>query len=101
KALGLKPDGGQDTYRQSFDVTVKLTGEASVKIGKDAIEGAQPLSFSSTVSNFEAPLVLVNYGVDSKDLSAYKGLDVQGKIVVVRRFVPEDKAFDSSEMKRT
>lgn len=106
KSLGLEP-AGADGYKQAFDVVTKLDGEAKLTLtpskagsAEEAIDAPRPLSFSSTVSGLDAPLVFANYGVDDKAISDYKGLDVKGKIVVVRRYVPEDKAFDSSDMKR-
>jgi Tol biopolymer transport system component len=104
KTLGLEPAGKDGSYRQPFDVVVKLSGEAKLTIsGKsdETIEGPKPLSFSSAASGVEAPLVFANYGVDAPNQSDYKGLDVKGKIVVVRRYLPEGKAFEAADLART
>jgi hypothetical protein len=99
KALGLEPalPGG---FRQSFDVATKLEGQAKVEAGGKALEGSKPLSFSTSGAAFEAPLVLAGYGIQGEGRDDYKGLDVKGKIVVVRRFVPEEAAFENKDAKR-
>jgi Zn-dependent M28 family amino/carboxypeptidase/Tol biopolymer transport system component len=97
KTLGLTP-AGQKGYRQSFDVAVSLTGESKLELDKAAAEGSKPLSFS-TSGTVEAELVLAGYGVQGEGRDDYKGLDVKGKIVVVRRFVPDTPAFEKKDPK--
>ena len=68
--------------------SLELAGTAS------AATDFQPLAFSA-IGKVDGELVLGNYGVVAKELKVddYRGLDVKGKIAVVRRFVPETDTF--------
>jgi Tol biopolymer transport system component len=96
--LGLMPAGEQGTFRDSFSVAkrVQVGKETSLAIDGKALAANefQPLAFSAQ-GKLEADLVLAGYGVVAKELKVddYRGLDVKGKLVVVRRFVPETPAF--------
>ncbi|HEY6081221.1 MAG TPA: M28 family peptidase [Polyangiaceae bacterium] len=96
--LGLTAAGEKGTYRDSFTVAkrVQVGHETSLSVeGKPlGVTEFQPLAFSAQ-GKLEAELVLAGYGVIAKELKVddYKGLDVKGKLVVVRRFVPETSAF--------
>ncbi|HVY32195.1 MAG TPA: M20/M25/M40 family metallo-hydrolase [Polyangiaceae bacterium] len=98
KELGLAPAGDSGTYRDDFEVAkhVLVGKESAVKLGAQALEAAafQPLAFSAT-GQVAGELVLAGYGVSAKELKVddYKGLNVKGKVVVVRRFVAETPAF--------
>jgi aminopeptidase YwaD len=102
KQYGLKPAGDNGTYFQTFEFT------ASVKLGKanqcilegSALPGGKselsvdtdfrPLGFTTNVS-VTGPIVFVGYGISAPDnkYDEYKGLDVNGKIVVALRFGPD------------
>lgn len=97
-ALGLEPIG--KSMRQTFDVPTSVSGTGKLSIDGKAIDGVQALSFTVAQTSVEAPLVLAGYGASEGTYDDYKGLDVKGKIVVVRRFVPEQAPFDTSEAKR-
>ena len=103
KQLGLAPAASEGSYRQPFDVTVAIEGTAKLTLEKgktsSALEGTVPLSFSSTGS-IKAPLVFADYGIESDGRNDYNRIDAKGKIVVVRRYVPEEAPFDSPEAKR-
>jgi Tol biopolymer transport system component len=96
--LGLAPAGEKGTYRDDFEVAkhVLVGKESSLTLAEKSLETAefQPLAFSAQ-GKAAGPLVLAGYGVVAKELKVddYRGLDVKGKIVVVRRFVPETKTF--------
>ncbi len=98
--LGLSPGASATSYRQTFDVTVSVKGSAALTVDGKALEGAQPLSLSTPVKDLEGELVLAGYGVETDKYSDYKGLDVKGKIVVVRRYVPEEPAFSTADANR-
>lgn len=107
KSLALVPEGDKSTFRQSFAVTTTLRREdatafelAGKALGKDdyAVLGYSPLK-----ANAAGDVVFADYGISSKDSPArddYAKLDVKKKIVVVRRFVPDDKDFATPEMQR-
>ncbi len=98
KSLGLEPI--VPGYRQAFDVATGLTGGSKVEIGGAALDGSKPLSFSTSGAPVEGALVFAGYGIQGEGRDDYKGLDVKDKIVVVRRFVPEETAFEGKDAKR-
>ncbi|HTM43681.1 MAG TPA: M20/M25/M40 family metallo-hydrolase [Polyangiaceae bacterium] len=101
KMLGLQPVG--NSYRQAFDVETKATVAAGtqLKVGKQDLKAGdfQPLVFSAQRS-VSGSLVLAGFGIVDADLGVddYKGLNVKGKIVVVRRFVPDDEKFQNPKL---
>ncbi|MFO0741831.1 MAG: M20/M25/M40 family metallo-hydrolase [Labilithrix sp.] len=107
KALGFTPEGDKSTFRQAFAVTTSLKQEdatafevAGKALKRDdyAVQGYSPLKASVS-----GDLVFAEYGISSKEKPArddYAKLDVKKKIVVVRRFVPDDKDFNTPEMQR-
>ncbi|HYI02100.1 M20/M25/M40 family metallo-hydrolase [Hyalangium sp.] len=105
QSLGLKPAGEGGTFREGFPVTtaVKPGAKTQVKLG-----GAVLPSDTYTVLGFSAqsaaqgPLVLAGYGIAEPSLSVddYAKLDVKGKIVVVRRFVPDSATFAETDKQR-
>lgn len=98
KQLGLLPAGNQGTYRDDFEVAKRVTvgKDTSLSLSGAVVDAAafQPLAFSAQ-GKAVGELVLAGYGVVAKELKVddYKGLDVKGKVVVVRRFVPEGVKF--------
>ena len=107
KALGMKPEGDKESFRQAFPVvtSLKLDDASAFEVSGKAlarddysIQGYSPLK--ATVN---ADMVFAEYGISSKEAPAhddYAKLDVKKKIVVVRRFVPDDKDFNTPEMQR-
>ena len=95
RKLGAKPAGDAGKYRQKFPVVTAVAvkpGSGVTLAGKAlAPEQFTPLGFSAE-GQVTAPLVLAGYGVVSPEhrMDDYAGLDVQGKVVLVRRFAPED-----------
>jgi Tol biopolymer transport system component/Iap family predicted aminopeptidase len=100
QSAGLIP-AGTEGYRLPFDATTRVTGKASLTLGGKAAADAdvQPLGFSATGS-VEAPVVDVGWGIVADGWDDYAHLDAKGKIVVVRRFVPDDPKFTKPEDKR-
>jgi hypothetical protein len=105
KQLGLLPAGNQGTYRDDFEVAKRVTvgKETSLSLSGAIVDAAafQPLAFSAQ-GKAEGELVLAGYGVVAEELKVddYKGLDVKGKVVVVRRFVPEGGKFAKAADRR-
>lgn len=99
--LGTSTLPGQSSYRIPFEFTagVSDTG-SSLTLGDwnapaDAVRG---LAFSE-VAAVEGPIVFAGYGItvpESQDFGydSYYGLDVEGKIVLVFRYFPEDASAD-------
>lgn len=105
QSLGLKPAGEGGTFRQVFPVTtaVKPGAKTQVKLGGTVLpsEALTVLGFSAQTAA-QGPLVLANYGIVEPSLSVddYAKLEVKGKIVVVRRFVPDAAPFTETEKQR-
>ena len=100
KRFGLKPGGDNGTYLQHFMLTVgaKLgrRNSLSYEAGgtKKALTVEQdfvPFSFSEAGA-FQAPVVFAGYGITAPEFhyDDYKGIDAQGKIVLVLRHEPQE-----------
>ncbi|HSM14779.1 MAG TPA: M20/M25/M40 family metallo-hydrolase [Thermoanaerobaculia bacterium] len=104
RELGLEP-AGSDGYRQPFEVTVEIRSEAGTSLSLDgeAVDAAEfvPLAFSSP-GPVEADVVYAGWGIVAPELGRddYEGLDVEGKIVLVRRFVPSTEEFREGDAER-
>lgn len=104
-ALGLLPAGENGTYRDDFEVAKRvLVGKGTtLTMADQALEPAafQPLAFSAQ-GKAEGELALGGYGIVAKEAQVddYRGLNVKGKIVVVRRFVPETNKFAEAAQQR-
>ena len=91
--LGLEP-AGEDGYRQSFEVVVKVERAPTTRLTLDGrelpAESFVPAS-SSASGSAAADLVAAGYGITvaEKGRDDYQGVDAKGKIVLVRRFAPE------------
>ena len=100
REIGLAPAGERGTFRQAFEVTVKLSAGASTALELDgdptAAESFRPLPFSKSGS-VQGEIVFAGYGITAPEQGRddYAGLEVQGKIVLVRRFVPAGFAVDA------
>jgi hypothetical protein len=100
RALGLQPVFGGGSYRQPFEVPMSVQGKVTLAVDGKPIEGARILAFSGDAKDLTGDLVLAGHGIQTDGWDDYAKLDVKGKIVLVRRFVPDDKAFSTSEATR-
>jgi len=104
RALGLEPAGTLG-FRQPFDVVLKVTSGPGTQLSLGGhtfpLEARAPAPFSARGAA-EGDLVLVGYGVQAKELGLddWAQVDVKGKVVVVRRFVPEVPALAAAEQQR-
>ena len=105
RALGLEPLGEQGTFRQHFDVVTAVESGPATALGVGGAAVAKddftPVGWSGQ-GKVEAPLVFAGYGLDDADLGLddFKGLDVKGKVVLVRRFVPDHPKLQTPEAQR-
>ncbi|AKJ07578.1 tolB protein precursor protein [Archangium gephyra] len=103
--LGLAPAGEGGGYRQGFQVITSLQAapETALMLGGVAVpaEALSVLGFSSE-DELKAPLVFAGYGIRDTSLGVddYAGVDVRGKVVLVRRFVPEREPFLDTAVQR-
>ncbi|MCP3103678.1 M20/M25/M40 family metallo-hydrolase [Myxococcus sp. K15C18031901] len=105
QSLGLKAAGDDAGFRQKFPVTTAAQSGAGTRLKLGATEVAKddftPLAFSGQGS-VQGQLVLASYGIVEPSLKVdhYAKKSVKGKIVVVRRFVPESAAFAEADAQR-
>lgn len=104
KALQLEPLGVEGSYRAPFEVTTKVndSGSALAVAGtKIAATDFTALGWSAQGS-VKGAAVLAGWALQDKELGLddFKGLDVKGKIVIARRFVPEHEKLSSPEAQR-
>jgi hypothetical protein len=102
KALGLDP-AGSEGFRQPFSVTTSVASGPATRL---MLEGktvpAIPLGFSKSGGEVSGEMVLAGYGIRAVDLGVddYRGVDVHGRIALVRRFVPDLPAMKSADAER-
>ena len=105
RALGLAPAGDAGGYRQSFAVRTGITVEPATALRLNGAEipraSFQPAGYSAS-GKAAGKLVLAGYGLrdPANHIDDYAGLDVKGKLVVVRRFVPDHPAYATPERQR-
>jgi Tol biopolymer transport system component len=103
-ALGVEP-AGADGWLQSFDVPVAVEARPGTGVSLDGAplaEGAfRPSSFSAS-GEAAGEVVAANYGITAPELGIddYKGVEAKGKIVAIRRFVPEGGPFADTKVER-
>ncbi|MDB5220241.1 MAG: tolB protein precursor [Myxococcaceae bacterium] len=106
KALGLKPAGDAEGYRQAFPVVTSVKAEDATAVSIDGKPLAKDdyvvLGYSPAKADVKGELAFAGYGIVAKDpaVDDYAKLDVKKKIVVVRRFAPEGGKLGSTEAQR-
>ncbi|HZI64609.1 MAG TPA: PA domain-containing protein, partial [Thermoanaerobaculia bacterium] len=103
RELGLAP-AGEDGFRQRLDVPVAVRvdeKETALAIGGRPVPAAEfrPAPFSASAAA-EGEVVAAGYGIVGLGRDDYAGVDVRGKIALVRRFVPAGKPFDDPDAER-
>lgn len=93
--LGLKPAGDDGTYFQAVNFKGVRTQPATTASVQPAKGAAWPLTLAedfvtsnqtqTAVTDVDAPIVFVGYGIDAPEYrwNDYKGVDVKGKVVLV------------------
>lgn len=105
KAIGLAPAGENGSYRQRFDAVVEVQRGAGTRL---AIDGNAVPADAYMIPGFSArtavsaPVVFAGWGIESADhgIDDYEGVDVEGKVVLVRRFTPTDGDFADDDLQR-
>jgi Tol biopolymer transport system component len=109
RELGAEPAGADGSWFQEFPVpsTVEVLPGTQVVIDGKPLQrdDFEPAGFSATgteLGRAEGDVVAAGYGIVAPELNVddYKDLDVQGKIVAVRRFTPKGAPFDKEEAER-
>jgi Tol biopolymer transport system component len=105
KDLGLEPAGDEGTFRQKFPVVTaaEIRPSSQVTLGGRTLarEEFGLLGFSSE-GKAKGALVLAGYGIVAPEqgIDDYAGLDVKGKVVLVRRFSPEGDKLAEPALRR-
>jgi Tol biopolymer transport system component len=105
REIGLQPAGENGTFLQRFRIPMSLAVEEGTRLvlGEAPVAAADfrpaPFSASGAVA---AAVVPAGYGIVAPELGRddYDGLDVRGKIALVRRFVPAGAPFDTEDAER-
>jgi Zn-dependent M28 family amino/carboxypeptidase len=106
RELRVTPAFEAGQFRQRFEVVTALDSGPASAVTLDgkalAPDDFVPLGFSPPSSKLEGEVVSVAYGIVEKSLGIddYAQKNVKGKIVLVRRFVPDDSRFASTDAKR-
>jgi len=106
KALGAEGAFEGKSFFQPLEVPVRLkvTAKTSLVIDGKPVAASDfvPTGFSGTVAA-KGATVAMGYGIAAKDLGYddWGARKAKGKVVVVRRFVPEHKAFRISREEKT
>jgi Tol biopolymer transport system component len=106
QALGLTPAGEGSSFRQPFSVSTSLTLSPTSAVTLDGrkLDAKEfvPAGFSPAKAQVTGELAFAGYGIvdKAKKVDDYKGVAVRGKVVLVRRFVPEQPDFEKTEDKR-
>ncbi len=105
RALGFAPAGVDGGYRQPFSIEVAVRSTAATRLLVDGAETAVdqfiPTAFSGA-GPAEGPIVAAGWGITTaeKSYDDYASIDARGKIVLVRRFVPDGEAFKGTDQER-
>ena len=103
--IGLEPAAGDGGYRQSFRAVAgvergpatRLTVAGDHVADEDLV--VPGFSASTTIS---APVVFAGWGLVSEEhgIDDYEDVDAEGRIVLVRRFAPQDGTFADDALRR-
>ena len=103
--IGLEPAAGDGSYRHRFSAVVDVrAGERTTLQIDDQIvptDDFSVLGFSAS-GEYVAPVVFAGWGIhsDKHGISDYEGIDVEGRIVLVRRYTPKDGVFEDDAVQR-
>lgn len=106
ESLGLDAAGDDGTYLQAFEVPVGIEAAEGTGLSLDGqAVAAEDFVVSTSSGNGTASeeIVSVGFGITATEEDDgfahddYAGLDVQGKIVLVRRFTPELPNFQGKD----
>jgi len=104
-AIGLEPAAGDGSYRQTFRAVVAVERGPGATLAIDGVKipaADYMVPGFSTNGAVNAPVVFAGWGIDSEadGIDDYAGLDVTGRIVLVRRYTPTDGVFADDDVQR-
>lgn len=96
---GIKPAGDNGSYFQKVPLNLEKVVERETRLdfgGQSYSYGKDFLTTITPSAIKESPIVFAGYGwvIKSKNINAYQGIDVKGKIVVVVNSMPKGVSFN-------
>ncbi len=98
ETIGLEPAGERNGFYQTFRIELDKEIGRHTEVALQFSERKRPLEYPSdyvpmtfsSAGEVSAPVVFVGYGVTAPehDYDDYRGVDVEGKIVMLLRYVP-------------
>ncbi|NHF60239.1 M28 family peptidase [Flavobacteriaceae bacterium TP-CH-4] len=89
--LGIPAAKGGDNYFQKVPLEMMKLPKGSISFnGEELALGKDFLTFSANEGNYDG-IVYVGYGIEEGDYSDYSGLDVEGKVVLVKAGEPKNE----------
>ena len=103
--IGLAPAAGDGGYRQSFRAVAGVERGPVTKLtvaGDDVADEDFVVPGFSASEAVRAPVVFAGWGLVSEEhgIDDYADVDAEGRIVLVRRFAPQDGAFEDDALRR-
>lgn len=89
-ALGIPPAMGDNGYFQKVPLEMTRLPEGTIEIGgKTLRNGKEFLTFSSGKGVYEE-IVYAGYGIETSEYSDYQGIDVTGKLLLLKAGEPKN-----------
>lgn len=103
--IGLEPAGEGGGYRQRFDALVSVENGPATLLrldGEQLPDSDFMIPGYSASADVSAPIVFAGWGIASEEngIDDYEAVDARGKIVLVRRYTPEDGVFEDEDLQR-
>lgn len=103
--IGLAPAAGDGSYRQSFRAVAGVERGPATRLtvaGGDVSDEDFVVPGFSASSTISAPVVFAGWGLLSEEhgIDDYADVNVEGRIALVRRFSPQDGAFEDDALRR-
>ena len=103
--IGLAPAAGDGGYRQSFRAVAGVERGPATRLtvtGDDVSDEDFVVPGFSASSTINAPVVFAGWGLVSEQhgIDDYADVDAEGRIVLVRRFAPQDGTFEDDALRR-
>ena len=93
KTMGIPSPLGGDDYFQEVPLETQMLPSSELSLNGEKLVEFQDyfiMSADQTEAINASDIVFAGYGIDSENYSDYKGLDVKGKIVLIRQGEPKD-----------
>jgi hypothetical protein len=105
REAGVGPAGDDGGFRQPFQITtgVSIAPATEVTIGgRKVARDEMMIPGWADQGSVKGAMVMAGYGMvdPERSIDDYRGKNVKGRVVLARRFVPDDARFEDTEVKR-